>query len=452
MGLFHVINSMSAKGYQSSTPPIDPPPSGGYRIPSAIAPTDVSGLFAWYDATNSANVTQSSGLVSQLNDISGNGRHLTATGSLRPTWQSSGGAGNKSYVEFVAGKILERTGLSLSQPFTVLIYFKYDPTQITNGQNILRVTDSVAALYFNFTDYYGIASTWKGINMYGGSIPQFNWKNQWLPNQWNLLKHVNANTPNDYDIWVNLESRTPKLNINIGTITADQLRFGNSAMSVHEIIVYSGKVSESQLEGLSAYFYNKYSFNFRTNVIAFGDSITYGVQSGHSAAAPYLYQMEELTGVQFYNYGVSGARVRLGTAPTTLEGRYTEAFRYRQPGVKLHFQYGSNDCADGSTSASNIAAWKAAYKGIIQNCISQGWAASDIYLLTPPNSTASFVAGNLVRTATAIQEIASELGVVLVDCYAATLAAGLDCADVPDQIHPNDAISNKMRETFLSVF
>lgn len=55
-------------------------PSGGF------APTDISGLVAWYDASNAASITHVAGAVSQWNDLSGNGYHLKqGTGSLQPT-------------------------------------------------------------------------------------------------------------------------------------------------------------------------------------------------------------------------------------------------------------------------------------------------------------------------------------------------------------------------------
>lgn len=67
-------------------------PGGGARYGyvtiagGAWVPTDVAGLIAWWDASNSGSITQSSGSVSQWNDLSGNGWHATqATGSLQPT-------------------------------------------------------------------------------------------------------------------------------------------------------------------------------------------------------------------------------------------------------------------------------------------------------------------------------------------------------------------------------
>lgn len=42
-------------------------------------------LVAWYDGTDAASMTTSTSLISQWNDKSGNARHLTASGSERPT-------------------------------------------------------------------------------------------------------------------------------------------------------------------------------------------------------------------------------------------------------------------------------------------------------------------------------------------------------------------------------
>jgi len=48
-------------------------------------PTSVSDMHFWYDASDSSSITSSGGLISQWNDKSGNGRHLTSSGGLRPT-------------------------------------------------------------------------------------------------------------------------------------------------------------------------------------------------------------------------------------------------------------------------------------------------------------------------------------------------------------------------------
>lgn len=49
-----------------------------------FAPTDLSNLLLWLDASDAATITHSSGDVSQWNDKSGNSYNFTASGSNRP--------------------------------------------------------------------------------------------------------------------------------------------------------------------------------------------------------------------------------------------------------------------------------------------------------------------------------------------------------------------------------
>jgi hypothetical protein len=51
----------------------------------AFRPTDLgAALSLWYDASDSGSITQTGGLVDQLNDKSGNANHLTASSTARP--------------------------------------------------------------------------------------------------------------------------------------------------------------------------------------------------------------------------------------------------------------------------------------------------------------------------------------------------------------------------------
>lgn len=64
-------------------------------LDAVIAPSDISGLFAWYKSTA---VTSSFGTVSQVQDLTGNGRHaVQATSGSQPLYYSSGGPNNAPY-------------------------------------------------------------------------------------------------------------------------------------------------------------------------------------------------------------------------------------------------------------------------------------------------------------------------------------------------------------------
>lgn len=62
-----------------------PRASGGW------SPLQLPSIGFWYDPSQSSSVTLNSGNVSQLNDLSGNGRHATqGTAANQPPWSSTG--------------------------------------------------------------------------------------------------------------------------------------------------------------------------------------------------------------------------------------------------------------------------------------------------------------------------------------------------------------------------
>ncbi len=81
-------------------------------------------LVAFHDSTDSSSITETGSLVSQWNDKSGNGNHLTATGSERPTLVASGINGAQS-IEF-NGTSNEMTWSSalISGTHTIIIVFE----------------------------------------------------------------------------------------------------------------------------------------------------------------------------------------------------------------------------------------------------------------------------------------------------------------------------------------
>jgi hypothetical protein len=57
-------------------------------------------LWAYYDPKDSASITQAGGVVSQINDLSGNARHLTAAGGARPAYNATGFGTNQPSLDF----------------------------------------------------------------------------------------------------------------------------------------------------------------------------------------------------------------------------------------------------------------------------------------------------------------------------------------------------------------
>lgn len=61
---------------------------------STFSPSDVTGLVGWWDASVASSITSAAGRVTQWNDLSGSGYHLTAATTARPTTGSNTMNGN----------------------------------------------------------------------------------------------------------------------------------------------------------------------------------------------------------------------------------------------------------------------------------------------------------------------------------------------------------------------
>lgn len=95
------------------------PPAGAW------SPLDLPSLVAWYDASDTATITSSGGAVSQWDDKSGNGYHLTqATGAMKPTTGSTTQNGLNT-VSFDGTDLIANTSISLTQPNMVIIVCKF---------------------------------------------------------------------------------------------------------------------------------------------------------------------------------------------------------------------------------------------------------------------------------------------------------------------------------------
>jgi hypothetical protein len=84
---------------------------GGGGNPPAWTPAQISSI-AWYDASDLSTITESGGKVSQLDDKSGNDRHLTqGNGSIQPTTGTQDINGN-NLIHFINADVLTAFGLT----------------------------------------------------------------------------------------------------------------------------------------------------------------------------------------------------------------------------------------------------------------------------------------------------------------------------------------------------
>jgi hypothetical protein len=113
---------------------------------ASFSPSDISGLVAWYDASNAGSITESGGAVSQWNDLSGNGYHLTqGTGANQPT-TGTRTQNSLNAIDFDGSDWLERTGISSiggnAHTWFVVLHFDTIAGGGNNGFFSLRTTAS----------------------------------------------------------------------------------------------------------------------------------------------------------------------------------------------------------------------------------------------------------------------------------------------------------------------
>ncbi len=95
------------------------------EIPPSFNPSSIAGLAIWHDGADAATVTvDGSNRVSQWDDKSGNGRHVTnADPSNQPLYESSVLNGRNA-LSFDGSRILTVEGISIPQPCTAFAAFK----------------------------------------------------------------------------------------------------------------------------------------------------------------------------------------------------------------------------------------------------------------------------------------------------------------------------------------
>lgn len=110
----------------------------GNLVPTLPVTANLTG---YWDASNSSSVTLSSGKVSQLNDLSGNGRHMVqATGANQPTYATAVKNGLNA-MQFSGSQFMEPSSTWSQTDCTLFIVVKFDSsaTMIATGYTNYKI-------------------------------------------------------------------------------------------------------------------------------------------------------------------------------------------------------------------------------------------------------------------------------------------------------------------------
>lgn len=129
------------------------------RPASSWTPASLSGLYVWWDASDTATITSSGGAVSQFDDKSGNARHLTqSTGTSKPT-TGTRTLNGRNVLDFDGGDILSKSGLNVNRPYSGAVVVVPDAT-----------TDGRFMEGWNTNPFVGIASSNYVMRSGGGQV------------------------------------------------------------------------------------------------------------------------------------------------------------------------------------------------------------------------------------------------------------------------------------------
>ena len=87
-------------------------------------PKSISGLAAWYDASNAASITLNGSTVSQWSDLSGNGRHQSqGSASLQPNYSATN-ANGKPALTTTGTQWMQASAFASSSAATIFLVWK----------------------------------------------------------------------------------------------------------------------------------------------------------------------------------------------------------------------------------------------------------------------------------------------------------------------------------------
>ena len=219
---------------------------GVSSVTSAPTLPVTANLTGYWDASNASSVTLSSGKVSQLNDLSGNGRHMVqATGANQPTYTTAAKNGLNA-MQFSGSQWMEPASTWSQTDLTFFMVVKFDAS-----------ADQIATGYTNYKlmlqtmDQPG-AGNWAFQMEPGGPGSYFFWQDGARNTNWNYFEMVRPDSGTTATASVNnggtfsgAGSNGSLAAIGTGKLTIGRRQDAAAPMTgyIGEVIQYSGQMS-----------------------------------------------------------------------------------------------------------------------------------------------------------------------------------------------------------------
>lgn len=127
---------------------------------SSWTPASLSGLVAWFDASDGSTITASGGNVTEWRDKSGNARHLANAGTGPATGSRT--LNSLNVLDFPFFRVLTRASVTVSQPYTVAWAGAYDST--------FGPSDATVAISLGETSAYAAYAAISQWRMFNGTV------------------------------------------------------------------------------------------------------------------------------------------------------------------------------------------------------------------------------------------------------------------------------------------
>ena len=224
--------------------------SNFYRPP--FSPTQLANLFAWFDASDAATITESSGAVSQWSDKSGNARHVTqSTAGAKPTYSATGLAGTQPGITFDGGDKLENTTFTLASGTLIHAFVVMRPTGSTSYARVISFVGASGA-DFQSNGYIPVLRNASGNNWYAYSNGEGSANVSVPANNTAVVGSVRTNSSNYFLSKNGTETSTVALGFPSATMTslgigarADTPSSDSFSGTISEIILLAGATPTS---------------------------------------------------------------------------------------------------------------------------------------------------------------------------------------------------------------
>lgn len=220
-------------------------------------PRDVANLAAWFDATDLCSITHVAGSVSQWNDKSGNGYHVSQTvGARQPLLNTLNG---RSALMFTRGNNQHLDGVSwvMQSPTVVFVVYQFEAPLVNDYQ---RVFQSISKDNIRYQKRSG--SNGHGRRMHENVAVDSNPSAMTTEPEMATLVYNAASSVmriNGVEIVTgDVGTKTPSSNgLSIGAQTDGSIAFGGT---VGELIWYDGLLDTGEIADVETYLKDKWGF------------------------------------------------------------------------------------------------------------------------------------------------------------------------------------------------